>query len=127
MTTGGDEHAPLARIQPSAVCKFLLHDMCQRQIKIIAAQQQMIAHRNAMELQTATFPRSHVNQAEVRCAATDVAHQDCLAGRHDLVPFVAVCIHPGIERGLRFFQQHDSRQPGNARGGDSQFPSDFIE
>ena len=127
MATGRDEHTPLARIEPSAVRKFLFDEMCESQIEIVAAEQQMIADRDAMELQPTSLTRSHMNQTEIRRTAADVAHEDCLAGRDDPVPFVAMRIHPGIERGLGFLQKYDTWQPGDSSGGHGQFPSDFIE
>ena len=101
--------------------------MSQGQVEIIASQQKMIADCDAMKLQTTAFTGSHMNQTEVRRPSADVAYQNCLAGRYDLVPLVAMCIHPRIKRGLRLFQQHDSRQPGDSRGRDGQFPSDLIK
>ncbi len=77
----------------------------QRQIDVVAAQQDVLAHRDAFERQLA--PRfGHRDQGEIGGAAADIDHQDQIAHLHALAP-VGVPLDPGIEGGLRLFEQGD--------------------
>ena len=89
--------------------------MRQGKIEIIAAEDQVIADGHAVELHLAAFAAADADQREVGRAAADVADEDFLARLDKLVPAVAMGIDPGIERRLRFFDEHDPRQAGQAR------------
>ena len=54
------------------------HQPGQREIEIVAAQQQVLAHGGAREVDQVAFAR-HADQAEIAGAAADVADQHDLA------------------------------------------------
>ena len=80
-------------------------DAGQRQIDIVAAQQDVLAHRDALQRQLAVA-FGHRDQGEVGGAAADVDHQNQVAEPDALAP-VGVPFDPGVERGLRLFEQRD--------------------
>jgi hypothetical protein len=86
----------------------------QRQIHVVAAEQDVFADADALQLQVAG-DIGHGDQAEVGGAATDVAHQDDVARRHRIAPLPAGSRGPGVEGGLRFLQQRDVAQSGGLR------------
>ena len=101
--------------------------MSQRQVEVVTSKDQMISDGDAMELHHPIAPLADSNQGEVRCSATHIADQNLLAGRDLLIPCLRVLIDPCIKRGLRFFDQHDSIEPGLSSRFDRQFASDFVE
>ena len=81
------------------------------QIKIIAPQNQMLAHRDTMKLHVAgRFAGPHADQREVGSAAANVAHQYLLTRRNLLLPVLFMPLEPRIKRCLRFFDQRHARQ-----------------
>ena len=133
------EHGPLpglqsscrlairGRFRPVAAGEPLFQVVRQGQIEIIAAEDQVIADGHAVELHLAAFAAADADQREVGRAAADVADENLLTRFDKLVPSVSMGIDPGIERGLRFFDQHDSRQAGQGGRLDRQLPCHFIE
>jgi len=102
-----NERMKLPRIQRFAFpLQLALERVGQRQIHVVAPQQDVLAYADALQLQI-TSDIGHGNQAEVCGTAADVAHQDDVAGRDGIAPLPASLSHPGVERGLRFLQQHD--------------------
>ena len=83
----------------------------QRQVHVVAAEQDVLADADALQLQVAGVI-GHGDQAEVGGAAADVAHQDDVAGLDRVAPLPASLRGPGVEGGLRFLQQRDVAQPG---------------
>ena len=75
----------------------------QRQVDVVAAQQNVLAHGHAVERQFAPALGDR-DQREVGGAAADIHHQDQIAHLHALAP-VGVAFDPGIEGGLRLFEQ----------------------
>ena len=81
----------------------------QSQIQVVATQYQMIAYGNAMKLHFVVFTAADSDQCKVGRSATNVANQDFLPRFHAPVPILGVSVDPGIERRLRFFDQHNPR------------------
>ena len=120
---------PLAlRLSPSPLSLNLLLDILrQRQIEIIAAEDQMIADGDAMELHFAAFAAADANEREVGSSAADIADQNLLARRDQLLPIGLMGVNPGVKSGLRLFDQHHARQTGRRRRFDGQLPGDLVE
>ena len=70
------QHGPLTRLQ---LADFLLDVLGQRQVEIVAAEDQVVADGHAMELHLAPFAAADANQRKVGGAAADVADEDFLA------------------------------------------------
>jgi hypothetical protein len=100
---------PLQRIQLLAGPRddALLDDLRERQVEVVAAEQQVIADGGAREPVAA---RVDIDQREVGGATTDVEHEDALA-RRELALRRLATRDPRIERGLRFLQQRNILQP----------------
>ncbi len=75
----------------------------QREVHVVAAQQDVLADGNAVERQLA-FALGDGDEREVRGAAADIDHQDQVARVDALAP-VGMALDPGIERRLRLFEQ----------------------
>ena len=86
----------------------------------------MVAHRDAAERQFPVLFRNG-DQTEVGRAAAHVANQNQVADLDSFAPGVAVSLDPGVESGLRLFQQRDSTQPRLLGGAQRQFARLFIE
>ena len=127
LTATPDENAPLPRLQMSVPLDPLLQMMGQRQIEIVAPQNQMIADRHAMKLHDSIVTLAHADQCEVCRAAANVADQDLLTGRHQPIPRLRMLINPGVKRGLRFLNQDDAVQAGLSSGLHGQLARHFIE
>ena len=87
----------------------------------------MLADGHAVELHLAAFAPTHADQCEIGRAAADIADEYFLARLHELVPAVPMSVDPSVERRLRFFDEHDSRQAGQGGRLDRQFPGHFVE
>src|SRR5436190_13187061 len=87
----------------AGVFEPLLQQASQRQVHIVAAQQDVIADRDALERQLAAFFRNR-NQAEVRRAAADVAYENQVADFDLLAPALALAVYPCVKSGLRLFE-----------------------
>ena len=122
-----DEHAPLPGFQLAVADELRFEGVRQRQIEIVAAENQVLADSDAMELHFAVIAGPHADEREVGRAAADVADEDFLARLDQPFPIVAMPIDPRIERGLRLFDQHDARQTGEGRGLHRQFAGHFVE
>ena len=83
----------------------LRHHPGQRQVDVVAAQQDVLAHGHAVQRQLAPRFRNR-DQGEIGGAAADVHYQDQIAHLHALAP-VGVALDPGIEGRLRLFEQRD--------------------
>ncbi len=122
----GPQRHVLARIQARALFgEPLRHGAGQGQVDVIAAQQDVIAHRDAVERE---FPGllGHRDQGEVGGAAADIHHQDQVAHLHALAP-VRVALDPGVEGRLRLLQQSDVAVAGLFGGFERQFARHRIE
>ena len=75
----------------------------QRQIDIVATEQNVLADRGALQLKfTALFGDG--DQSEIGGAAADVDYQDQVSHSHALAP-IGVPLDPGIKGGLRLLEQ----------------------
>ena len=88
--------------------------MRQGEIHVVAAEEQVVANGDAMEADgalgvTLRFVPADLDQAEIGRAAADVADQDALPGLDVSIPVVAGRIDPGVEGGLRLFEEQDTR------------------
>ena len=59
-----------------------LDERRERQVDVVAAEQQMVANRDPLERGHATRVHAHANQTEVARSTTDVAHQRNAIGVH---------------------------------------------
>src|SRR6056297_139388 len=84
-----------------------------RQIHVVAAEDQMPSHSDAMKLHLISRLARWLDsdQSQVGCSAPDVTNQNQLAGADQVLPVVTVPIDPGVKGGLRFLNQVDSPQP----------------
>ncbi len=78
----------------------------QRQVHVVAAEQDVLADGQARQGQVAPFVGDG-DQGEVGRPAADVADQDDVADLDLLAPSVALGGQPGVERGLRLLEQRD--------------------
>ena len=92
----------------------LLHDVRQRQVHVVAAEQDVIADRDALEREVAVALADR-DQREVGGAAADVAHQHDVADAQLPAPAVARAVDPRVEGGLRLLEQRDVREAGGVR------------
>jgi hypothetical protein len=99
----------------------------QGEVHVVAAQDQVIADRHAVELHLLLLARADADQREVGRAAADVAHEDRLPGRDELFPLLLVFVDPGVKRRLRLFDQHDAGQSRAGRRLHRQLAGDLVE
>ena len=98
----------------------------QREIEILASQQQVLADGGALEFDVAALHvRTH--QAEVGGAASDVANQNQLAVAQVLAERVLMLRHPRVKRSQRLFQQSEILQSGLTRGVHRQLAGFLVE
>ena len=95
---------PLRWRMESGTPSLRFHQPGQGEIEIVAAQQQVLAHGGAREVDQVAFARD-ADQAEVAGAAADVADQHDLAVEELLARGGQVVGDPGIERRGGLFEQ----------------------
>ena len=78
----------------------------QRQVHVVAAQQDVVANGDAFQRQFAVLFGNH-NEAEIRGAAADVAHQNEVADLDSAAPAITLAFKPRVKSCLRLFQQCD--------------------
>ena len=78
----------------------------QGQVHVVAAQEDVLADGQPREDQVAPFVADG-DQREVGRSAADVADQDDVADLDLLAPLLALGGEPGVEGGLRLFEQRD--------------------
>src|SRR5437899_1663641 len=83
--------------------------MCQRQVDVVAAEEDVVADREAGQRQ-ATLLLAHCDEREVAGAAADVDDEDDVARTHVSAPFVAGGLDPGVERRLWFLEERELRK-----------------
>ena len=96
------------------------------EIHIVAAEKDMLADADALEVEDAFFFRNR-DQREIGGAAADVANEDDIAGTNLRAPIGAGLGGPGVKRRERLFQQNDLAKPRRLRGFRRQIFRDFIE
>ena len=102
------------------------HQPGERQIEIVAAEQQVLADGGAREIDAVAFA-GDADQAEIAGAAADVADQHHLAVEEQLAGAREIVGDPGIERRRGLFEQRELRDAGFGGGGDGQLARFFIE
>ena len=109
--------------------QFRLGQPGDRQVHVVAAQDQVAADGDPVELDlvTAVPGRSHADQRQVRRPAADVAYQDQLPGSHAVTPIVSVTIDPGVEGGLGLFDQVHAAESRLLRRLNRQLASHLVE
>ena len=110
---------------PAAV-KPLLQNARQRQVHVVAAQQNVLADGHALQRQFAVLFGNH-DEAEIRGAAADVAHQHQVADLDSAAPAIALALQPRVKSCLRLFQQCDLLQAGLFGGAPGQLTRFFVE
>ena len=100
--------------------------MRQRQVHVVAAQHQMVAHAQAGQPGLAV-DQFHLDQAEVGGAAAHIADQHQPGLRQFLGELAAMAQQPVVKHRLRLFQQAQPGQAGLARGGQGQGAGAFIK
>ena len=98
----------------------------EREVHVVAAEQDVIADRDALEREVAAVV-ANLDQREVGRAAADVAHEHDVAGLQILAPRLAARREVRVERGLRLLEQRDLVEAGLARRDDRQLARDRIE
>jgi hypothetical protein len=104
--------AVLHRVELLALPQSVAGDRGQRQIHVVAAEQDVIADRDPLERERATVV-GDLDQREVGGAAADVAHQHDVAGHQLLAATRRRSRQVRVERGLRLLEQRDLRQPAS--------------
>ncbi len=120
---GGDEVLPLNPRKLAGLAGQPGFDPAgERQIDVVAAEQDVIADRRPPDRRLAAITGAHFEQAEIRRSAADIDDEDGkgrgVRFRH-LAPQVGgeiACFQPAIEGGLRFLKQaHGFRKAGVPR------------
>ncbi len=93
----------LAAIEARALFRQpLRHHARQRQIDVVAAEENVLAHGHAIERQFA-FALGDGDKREIGGAAADIHHQDQVAHLHALAP-IRMALNPCVEGRLRLFE-----------------------
>ncbi len=104
----GPQRLELAAVDARALLgQPVRHHAGQREIDVVAAQQDVLAHRDAVERQFAVA-LGHRDQREIGGAAADIDHQDQIADVDALAP-IRMALDPRVEGRLRLFEQRDVR------------------
>ena len=106
--------------------KALLQNARQRQVHVVAAQQDVVPNGDAFQRQFAVLFGNH-NEAEIRGAAADVAHQHQVADLDSAAPVITLAFQPRVKGGLRLFQQRDLLITGLFGGAPGQLACLFVE
>jgi hypothetical protein len=91
------------------------HEVGQREIHVVAADQQMFADRQARKRQLASL-LGHAYERQVGRAAAHIAHQQRLAHLQEPPPPLAHRRQPGIHGRLRLFEQDQPRRQSSRQG-----------
>ena len=119
------ERAQLPRIGLRALLRELARDdVREREVHVVAAEQDVLADRHAMQFEIAVA-LDHRDQRQVGRAAADVDAQDQVADLH--LPPAAALLDPAVQRGLRLLEQRHPRVAGGARGLGRQFARGRVE
>ena len=121
------ERRPLRDRQPHGGAHLgdpALDDRGEREIEVVAAEEQVIADRHAFERRRSRLDPDP-DQAEVGRAASDVADErNLIVFERDRLPLFG---HPRVERGDRFLQQRQPGQLRRLRRFDGQLAGLFVE
>src|SRR6185437_5389310 len=92
---------PLARRKCSISPHLLFNVMSDRQVDIVAAEDEVLSHRDAMKQDGAIAGGPHANESEIGCSSTHIANQNLLPRLDAFVPIRLLRIDPRIKRRLR--------------------------
>ncbi len=93
--------------------------MREREVDVVAAEQDVVADRDALDRGLAALLRRQLEQAEVRGAAADIDHEHMMRIRLGAPGLPAVPLQPPVEGGLRLLQQaHAFGVAGLSGGGE---------
>ena len=98
----------------------------QREVEVVAAEQQVLADGGAGEVDQVALARD-ADEAEIAGAAADVADQHDLAVEELFARLGEVVGDPGIEGGGGLFEEGEALDAGIARGHDGEFAGFFVE
>ena len=108
---------------PPSCC---LHAARERQVHVVAAEQEVVADRHALDGElAAAVPGGH--EREVGGAATDVDDQNEWMARDRVAPVAFVYDQPGVEGRLRLLEQHEPVEARRARRLDRQLARHGVE
>ena len=108
----GARGVQLPRVDAMAVrLEPLLQQAREREVHVVAAEQDVIADRDALEREVAVVLADR-DQAEVGRAAADVADEDRSPTRIRRRQLVALRVEPRVEGGLRLLEQRDVSEAG---------------
>jgi hypothetical protein len=123
----GDKRVEALRVELSAARdEPRLHLARERHVDVVAAEQQVLAHGDALEAQLSPAGAGG-DEREVGRAAAHVDDQDERVCRDARAPVRLVSHEPGVEGGLRLLQQHHVREPCRPRGGERQLARHLVE
>src|SRR6266566_982019 len=105
---------------------FLFYAAGQREIEILASQQQMFTDGGTFKFDLSTWDVD-TYEAEVRCASSDVANQHELAVLQVSSESLVMLRHPRVKCGKRLFQQRQVLESSLPRGFHCQLARFLIE
>jgi hypothetical protein len=91
-----------------------LHDVGEREIHVVAAEQDVVPHGHAGQLQRAPLVERS-NRRKVSGTAADVHHENDVPWPHLRAPPIAHRIDPGVQRRLGLFEQREALDPRGHR------------
>ena len=86
----------------------------------------MVANGDALQCQFAALFGNH-DEAEIRGAAADVAHENQVADLDAAAPVITLAFKPRVKGRQRLFQQRDVRIAGLFGGAPGQLARFFVE
>src|SRR5215468_3061835 len=91
----------------------LLHETCEGEVHVVAAQQDVIADRHALEREIPiVLPNG--DQAEIGGAAPDVDDEEQVTDAKCSPPRLAHAVYPRVARGLRLLEERHVPEVGFA-------------
>ena len=127
LTTAMGQGLELPAIQFHPIgLEFGTHQVGQRQIHVVAAQQDVVADRDAGQLQGALILGDR-DQRQVGGTATDIDHQDDVPDPDLAAPITVAIVDPAVERRLRLLQQDQVDDADSPRRLGRQFTGGRVE
>jgi hypothetical protein len=104
----------------------LLEQARERQIHVVAAEQDVLADRDALERQLAVCSATAMRLKSV--VPPPMSHTSTRSPTRDTAPpAVAERVEPRVERGLRLLEQRDAVEPGGVRRAQRQLARLLVE
>src|SRR5690348_10092724 len=101
--------------------------MRQRQVKVVAAEDEVFADGDAVEEDLVVLRPASADERAVARAAAHVTHEDRPPGPHLRAPLRAAAENPGVNRALRLFDQGELDEPCLPCGLDRRLACDFVK